>query len=235
MGTLAEGIKEIFATAKTTGSNVMLCGNDGTPDGHMTMSNLASVLGVSQYSSISDFNNATTKGVFTAWGTPANAPINDTRLWVVRVERYVQNASYGISQMAYCADDNKMFYRISNISTTWGDWKEISTDIPTFYKDYSTLASLASAIIGVTPAEFSGDLNDVPDGLGIYYQNSSSIITQMSHKPSGMSSGEMQFINLAFQGYGIQFIIASNQDKIWYRTKHGSNGFRNWILLGSAI
>ena len=46
MGTLAEGIKEIFATAKTTGSNVMLCGNDGTPDGHMTMDNLASVLGM---------------------------------------------------------------------------------------------------------------------------------------------------------------------------------------------
>lgn len=45
MGTLVNGIKEIFATAKTTGSNVMLCGNDGTPDGHMTMDNLASVLG----------------------------------------------------------------------------------------------------------------------------------------------------------------------------------------------
>lgn len=47
MGTLAAGIKEIFATAKTTGSNVMLCGNDGTPDGHMTIANLASVLGAS--------------------------------------------------------------------------------------------------------------------------------------------------------------------------------------------
>ena len=45
MGTLAAGIKEIFATAKTTGSNVMLCGNDGTPDGHMTMAKLASALG----------------------------------------------------------------------------------------------------------------------------------------------------------------------------------------------
>lgn len=45
MGTLVNGIKEIFATAKTTGSNVMLCGNDGTPDGHMTMANLASALG----------------------------------------------------------------------------------------------------------------------------------------------------------------------------------------------
>ena len=48
MGTLAEGIKEIFATAKTTGSNVMLCGNDGTPDGHMTMAKLGETLGVSK-------------------------------------------------------------------------------------------------------------------------------------------------------------------------------------------
>lgn len=45
MGTLAAGIKDIFSAAKTTGSNVMLCGNDGTPDGHMTMANLANVLG----------------------------------------------------------------------------------------------------------------------------------------------------------------------------------------------
>lgn len=46
MGTLAAGIKEIFATAKTTGSNVMLCGNDGTPDGHMAMDKLGETLGV---------------------------------------------------------------------------------------------------------------------------------------------------------------------------------------------
>lgn len=45
MGTLVNGIKEIFATAKTTGSNVMLCGNDGTPGGHIAMANLASALG----------------------------------------------------------------------------------------------------------------------------------------------------------------------------------------------
>lgn len=45
MGTLAAGIKEIFATSKNTGSNVMLCGNDGTPDGHMTMAKLVETLG----------------------------------------------------------------------------------------------------------------------------------------------------------------------------------------------
>ena len=46
MGTLVNGIKEIFATAKTTGSNVMICSNDGTPDGHMTMAKLGETLGV---------------------------------------------------------------------------------------------------------------------------------------------------------------------------------------------
>lgn len=48
MGTLVNGIKEIFATAKTTGSNVMLCGNDGMPDGHMTMAILGETIGVSK-------------------------------------------------------------------------------------------------------------------------------------------------------------------------------------------
>lgn len=59
MGTLAAGIKEIFATAKTTGSNVMLCGNDGTPDGHMTMANLANALGgalLTRHSRLTDFD-----------------------------------------------------------------------------------------------------------------------------------------------------------------------------------
>ena len=46
MGTLVNGIKEIFATANTTGSNVMICSNDGTPDGHMTMAKLGETLGV---------------------------------------------------------------------------------------------------------------------------------------------------------------------------------------------
>ena len=46
MGTLAAGIKEIFETTKQSGTNVMLCGNDGTPDGHMTMAKLGETLGV---------------------------------------------------------------------------------------------------------------------------------------------------------------------------------------------
>ena len=46
MGTLAAGIKEIFETTKQSGTNVMLCGNDGTPDGHMTMAILGETLGV---------------------------------------------------------------------------------------------------------------------------------------------------------------------------------------------
>lgn len=101
MGTLAAGIKEIFATAKTTGSNVMLCGNDGTPDGHMTMANLASVLGA-----MPSFNNTDPDKTFTR-GVYACAPTINGSIYYGLL---IVFESYGfISQVLYSA--NSAFFR----------------------------------------------------------------------------------------------------------------------------
>ena len=45
MGTLTSALKALFSSAKTTGTHVPLVQSDGTPDGCISMNNLASVLG----------------------------------------------------------------------------------------------------------------------------------------------------------------------------------------------
>lgn len=147
MGTLANGIKEIFATAKTTGSNVMLCGNDGTPDGHMTMSNLASVLGGlyphgNTYSD--DMNLLVDTGIYFCWYganfADYNAPWRgNTQVQVMKTD------DDKIIQVFYNYYDGlRMFWRYKHIY--WHEWAEITEDMPTFYKNYNSLSSLANAL-----------------------------------------------------------------------------------------
>ena len=68
----------------------------------------------------------------------------------------------------------------------------------------------------------SGDLNDIPSGLGFYYQNNTTIISEMTNKPSGFLPGEMQLINVVFDGYGMQFFFASNAGRMWARARSNS-------------
>ena len=149
MGTLAEGIKEIFATAKTTGSNVMLCGNDGTPDGHMTMDNLASVLGIQTVSLQrgTDLDSLRTPNKYTCSdgstsGTILNKPSNVLYGFLLEVKP-CPNAPSTVVQILW-ADGGRMFSR--TYDNGWSNWLTYSYDIPDFYKSYSDLASLANAL-----------------------------------------------------------------------------------------
>lgn len=156
MGTLAEGIKEIFATAKTSGSNVMLCGNDGTPDGHIDMANLASVLGVGINTSETDFNNLVNPGVYNIGNcsSMANHPTgsNDTCILLV------YKSSGGLIQLLCGLYNNQLFKRTkyNNKYNNWREWESVSADIPSFYKNYNDLSSLASAL-GVQIESFTSN------------------------------------------------------------------------------
>lgn len=50
-----------------------------------------------------------------------------------------------ITEFAQFLDSSSWFYRIKSQSG-WTDWKEVSFNIPSFYKDYNSLASLANAL-----------------------------------------------------------------------------------------
>lgn len=143
MGTLAEGIKEIFATAKTTGSNVMLCGNDGTPDGHITMANLASVLGAIYHGGYLDesADNKQSDSVYFVYGdTSKNTPTGHGVL-VTLGSSLSGNYGPSISQQFFDNVNGGYYTRIAN-SGVWGEWESV----PSFYKNYSDLSSLANAL-----------------------------------------------------------------------------------------
>lgn len=143
MGTLVNGIKEIFATAKTTGSNVMLCGNDGTPDGHMTMANLASVLGVIYHGGALDesADNKKSDSVYFVYGdTSKNTPTGHGVL-VTLVSSLSGSYGSSISQQFFDNSDGGYYTRIAN-SGVWGEWQSV----PKFYKNYADLSSLANAL-----------------------------------------------------------------------------------------
>lgn len=144
MGTLAAGIKEIFATAKTTGSNVMICGNDGTPDGHMTMANLASVLGVPIRTTFSDLDNAPTGIWNLVGGTYQNAPSGASIGGILFCNKSTESTTQLYVETVY--NNFKGFARTRWYNNDWSPWEEISTNIPDFYKSYSDLSSLANAL-----------------------------------------------------------------------------------------
>lgn len=162
MGTLAAGIKEIFATAKTTGSNVMLCGNDGTPDGHMTMANLASVLGA--LSPLSDIDQNYTPDFDTLFDTgfhqvalgetlPNGYPsvggenaYNYGILYVIHTPAFIQQiyiTDQGSGNIPY-ATNHGIYIRGGYLSLADCTWTKISN--AEYLNQYRNLSELANAL-----------------------------------------------------------------------------------------
>lgn len=162
MGTLINGIKEIFASAsQTSPTNIPTCAADGTPNGNITIANLASVLG--EYynhtgmvqDASDDLSTIKTPGVywirlFDSTGCPN---INGGMLFVMGWQGYKSQlliGNFNGTERNPCA-----YFRTTGAwDDTYGSWAEITHEMPTFYKDYSTLASLASAL-GVCKREIS--------------------------------------------------------------------------------
>lgn len=76
MGTLVNGLKDIFSPEKATGTNVMLCGNDGTPDGHTTLNNLKNaMLTFDTTPTVNSTNPVTSAGIKAYVDTLSDVPI----------------------------------------------------------------------------------------------------------------------------------------------------------------
>lgn len=89
----------------------------------------------------SDLNDCKEQGRYTYSYGKDNAPANTSIL-------VVYNRNGRIVQMCFPTDvgaTSSPYIRNFN-NGSWTDWKEISIDIPSFYKSYSDLAALASAL-----------------------------------------------------------------------------------------
>jgi len=88
------------------------------------------------------------------------------------VEDVMQNGDYAVLYswdknaahlVLYSLRDRCTYLRMKD-GGTWSSWQKIAADIPEFYKSYSDLSSLASAL-GVTRIASVTDANDLPDGF----------------------------------------------------------------------
>ena len=114
--------------------------------GSVTPANLASVLGAPTVEFLSDFNNAPNGR--TVWVVANNTILNAPNNGLSDYRGILQTAIDGnFKYQLYTELQNtKTFCRASYDANTWSSWKEVTTDMPSFYKDYSTLASLATAL-----------------------------------------------------------------------------------------
>lgn len=147
MGTLVNGIKEIFATSQSTATHVPVCASDGTPQGRISVGDLASVLGgikPNGHIQSGDADNYSTTGAFSL-NVPdyesAHLPCRYGVLIVVKVGNNTGNTT--IQLVCESASDN-VYFRLK--SNTWSSWSLVA-NFPQFYKNYVDLSALSAAVV----------------------------------------------------------------------------------------
>lgn len=146
MGTLVDGIKDIFSTSKTTATHLPVCASDGTPQGRISAGDLASLFGSFTYNG--DLNSAPNGihyiAIPDAQALSKNCPTSTGGFGFLSS---TYNASGGGGgQMYLVLGSRKMYTRVC-ISNEWKGWNEVSTDIPSFYKNYADLNALTNALV----------------------------------------------------------------------------------------
>ena len=107
--------------------------------GTSSLSELASALGASILPPSSDINEVFSPGIYTLGDYQQHSPYTYGALIVYRRNNEV-------IQMAFPTENiNPICFR-SYLDGEWLDWRAITDNMPTFYKSYSDLSSLASAL-----------------------------------------------------------------------------------------
>ena len=107
---------------------------------------LASILGAyrTQLSTGTDLNNVVKEGAYYYYGSNniLNAPCQAGILIVKNSEK----SDGWMRQEIYDAANGTVYYRYKTGSINYSQWEQISVNVPSFYKNYSDLSSLASAL-----------------------------------------------------------------------------------------
>lgn len=141
MGTLVNGLKDIFSTPKNTGTNVMLCGNDGTPDGHITFSNLIK-------ESITD--NAQLGNGYTVCSTASNVAAKE-----VTIPNFVIKTGAIVSVLFY----NGFTASNSTLTVKDGSGTAIVSNAPIYYHGAAVYPSVVTGGSVVVLQYYNGKWN----------------------------------------------------------------------------
>lgn len=227
MGTLINGIKEIFASAsQTSPTNIPTCAADGTPNGNITIANLASVLGVQLIKGSNpsrDYNEVFTTGYYRASNNNGDTNLpNTTNGFFIEV---IDLGSNRILQRATTTDINiptALYSRVYSVSQ-WGNW----TKEDAF--GYNTLADLASAL-GVGKVKWYGGLSS-PDDLRTQSDNELCAGSFHGISPFGTDWVTVFSISSFVQSYYcIQFAFKATtaMDNLYIRTYNNNQEWTTW-------
>ena len=145
--------------------------------------------------------------------TPANMPANfqnKTRFYAIVYNSTGQSGAYDVYQKIIPRDLLGNTFERYRSGSTWSNWKEISTDIPAFYKDYNALSNLATAV-GANLHIYSRAIPNMESGAIVEFSNGYSLI-----KVGNRSSGNVALFIYSIND-GMQKIFGS--DNIYSTTK----------------
>ena len=171
--TFFDSLKKWFYTrnssAASSDARVPLLDASGNPKGSDTMANLASVLGGFKQGSTLDVsaNTIFTNSVYYVYGDATKDTPTGYGVLVTTCSSYNGNYGPSVCQQFFDSGYGGYYTRVAN-SGTWGAWQSV----PNFYKDYLTLASLASALgeqLHIKSAKVTpGQTIDISCGYGLF-------------------------------------------------------------------
>lgn len=232
MGTLANGIKDIFSTSQTTATHLPVCASDGTPQGRISVGDLASVLGGMMFrpqqleSFDIDVAQQLSCGLYQTKEPSTGFPTTSYGTLIVFL------GSNGFKMFMWIDQrSGKLYYRSNWSASFKSNWLEISVDIPTFYKNYNDLSSLstglgvlAGAPIAIDTPNY--DVNDAPHGY--ICLGHTARVTAVNNPFPGEVVGILT-IRKSVVGIGdIRLQIAFRDNSIKIRCFWVNNGWGEW-------
>lgn len=250
MGTLANGIKDIFSTSQTTATHLPVCASDGTPQGRISVGDLASVLGGKYINTlgtggVTDLNNATKIGIYNAstgaaWNDITNKPnITEIGGSLAAGILFVTAGSSNDwrTQILICQQGNSYYRNIYTINSVYNsEWVRVTTNMPDFYKNYNSLASLSSAldVDFLKRGNAQSDLNQVRQH-GLYYMVGIGGYTNIpSDAGFTNDSHGFMFVYGWSENRVIQIIVCGYGSGVgmWLRSADASYNFGSWGKIG---
>lgn len=166
------------------------------------------------------------------------SPITGKEGWLLQLKPNATASLLSAKTQIFIAYDNSVIMqRVLDWSVqSWSNWKEISTDIPAFYKDYGTLSALSSAISALLPLdsdttpeyEDDTDCNTLVNTGRYAIHTTGTVSPEDMHKPTGSDAAIIVIRVTAY--YILQFHI-DQSNGLYVRCFGQSSGWKSWAKI----
>ncbi len=204
--------------------------------GSTSIADLASVLGgIMLNASETNFNSLTAFGTYAVTNVEYwdNKPSGANGSGFVICGGWNYGGNTRTLQVLYLQDNTAYFRAYNPSGSLWQSWQRFSFDIPTFYKNYSTLAALGVALQQVSYETSFGTKTSIYtlDQNVVYSINSQAEVNKMTDWPADL---EKQNEYIIFKSASIHIIISSEGSMYLKRQYQGYEGSWGKIIF-SAI